>query len=452
MMNEQIGSTNVGSVPRPEQVEDKRENATTGCCFGRWIVAVYEFCKSIKQKYNNWQARKTGNPLSAEPYKQLLRDYNISDVFVAVSGENNKLGQGGLSTIERYQVTGEDNQPHEIAYKSPDISGALNVPAYAMSGDKFLDVVAQKRMNQEKMVIGKLSHPNIISPVFLDEKNEFAATKTVFKARTLSEEEKNSLKEGIASGDDKPGFDFDFEVIESVTTGPGGILLPVADKSLRAHLSEDPLTAVQKDCVIRELTAAIRHMHENGCVHLDIKPESILRKGDKWLLCGFGIARHFSQLYRASQDSMPLMIKTGSSGEILFGTPGYISPQMYARRLLQRSNLDVQELYGPDIFAGKDVPPFTTDARHTDAYSLGIVLFEILTGANPTPDDGSLDNRDFAEIPVFFQQHVDRLLDEHREAIGNYYDVVAGLLKSDCSHRMTVAEAEEHLAQIARAD
>ena len=442
MMNEQMGSINGGSVPLPEQVEDKRENTTTGCCFGRWIVAVYEFCKSIKQKYYNWQAR--------EPYKQLLRDYNISDVFMAPSGENIILGQGMLSSVERYQVTGEDNQPYEIAYKSPDISGALNDHAYAMSGEELLKEVAQERVNQEKQVIAKLSHPNIISPVFLDEKNEFAAKKTVFKTGTLSEEEKNSLKESIPSGKSKP--DFDFEVIESVTTGPGGIPLPVADKSLRAHLSEDPLTAVQKDCAIRELAAAIGHMHKNGYIHLNIKPENILRKGDEWLLCDFGIAMHFSQLYRASEDSMPLMTKSGSSGEILFGTPGYISPQMYARRLLQHSSADVQEFYGPDIFAGKDVPPFTTDARHTDAYSLGIVLFEILTGVNPTPDDEILEKRDFAEIPASYQEHVDMLLDEHREAIGNYYDVVAGLLKSDCSHRMTVAEAEDHLARIARPD
>ena len=450
MTNEQQVSSISDSPPLLDQVRDEKGTTAVGCCFGRWIVAIYEFCTSIVQKSKNWYARKNNNPLSIESYNQSLREYNISDVLVAVSGEDNKLGQGMLGLVERYQMTGENDQPYDIAYKSPDIELAMEVQENDMRYEEYFNEVAQKRLKQEKEVIVALSHPNIISPVFLDGKKEFAAQKTVIKTRTLSEEEKKSLKKEVPLGNNQP--DFDFEIIESVTTGPAGIPLPVADKSLKEHLSGDPLTEAQKDCAIRELTAAVGHMHKNGYLHLDIKPENILRKGDKWLLCDFGVSHHFSELYQSSEDNMPLIIKSESSNEIIFGAPGYLSPQMHARMLLVNSSSYTQQLYGNDLLEGKDVPPFSTDARHTDAYSVGIVLFEILTGVNPTPDPEVFKDKEFTEIPTVFQNHVDRLLDEHREAIGNYYEVVAGLLKSDCSQRMTVAEAEDCLALIARPD
>ncbi len=449
MMNEQLGSSNVGSTPFLEQVEDEKETTTAGCCFGRWIVAVFEFCKSIKQKYNNWQDRRASNRLAIETYKQSLCEYNISDVLMAASGEDKKLGQGTLSIVERYKMTGKDNQPYEIAYKSTDISQSMEVQEYTTSEQRKLKEMAQKRLKQEKDVIVALNHPNIIHPVFLDEKNEFATNKTVIETGTLSEEEKKSLKEGIPV---QLLPDFDFEIIESVTTEPGGIPLPLADKSLKEHLSEHSLTTEQKDCAIRELTAAVGYMHKNGYFHLDIKPDNILRKGDEWFLCDFGVSRHVSELAHVSEDSIPLILESEPSKEIAFGTPGYISPQMYARVLLLHSSQHIVALYGRDLVDGKDVPPFSTDARHTDAYSLGVVLFEILTGVKPTPDHETIEDKEFTEIPALFQKHVDMQLDKHRNAIGTYYEVVAGLLKSDCSQRMTAAQAEERLARIARPD
>ena len=449
MMNEQLGSSNVGSTPFLEQVEDEKETTTAGCCFGRWIVAVFEFCKSIKQKYNNWQDRRASNRLAIETYKQSLCEYNISDVLMAASGEDNKLGQGTLGIVERYEMTGKDNQPYEIAYKSTDISQSMEVQEYTTSEQRKLKEIAQKRLKQEKDVIVALNHPNIIHPVFLDGKNEFATNKTVIKTGTLSEEEKKLLKEGIPV---QLLPDFDFEIIESVTTEAGGIPLPLADKSLKEHLSEHSLTTEQKDCAIRELTAAVGYMHKNGYFHLDIKPDNILRKGDEWFLCDFGVSRHVSELAHVSEDSIPLILESEPSKEIAFGTPGYISPQMYARVLLLHSSQHIVALYGRDLVDGKDVPPFSTDARHTDAYSLGVVLFEILTGVKPTPDHETIEDKEFTEIPALFQKHVDMQLDKHRNAIGTYYEVVAGLLKSDCSQRMTAAQAEERLARIARPD
>ena len=457
MTNEQLGSRSVDFTTPPEQVEDDKRTTTASCYFCNWIVAVYEFCTSIKQKYNNWQTRKAHiksyNQWSKETYNTPLHEYNISDVFVAASGENNKLGQGVFGRVDRYQITGDDNQPDEIAYKYPDISRALQIPIYAMKGEAKLNKTAQECLDSEKEIISKLSHPNIISPVLIDGKKEFAKNKTVITTRTLSEEEKNSLKEHISPAHNLP--DFDFEIIESVTTKPGGIPLPLADTTLGAQLSENSLTVVQKDRAVRGLTAAVGYMHKNGYCHLDIKPANILRKGDEWLLADFGISYHYSALDRGSEDSMPLVITTKSSINIIFGSKNYVSPQMQARFLLLKSEPRIRSSYASDLSKGKDTPPFNTDARHTDAYSLGITLFEILTGVNPTPDKKIkkfFKGKEFDAIPTLYQNHVDELLKQHREAIGNYYEVVAGLLKSDCSQRMTVPEAEDLLTRIAQPD
>ena len=442
MINEHPGSSSVDFRNSP--IQEEGETHLRGCCFGRWIVAVYEFCKSIKQKFINWRVSKT--------YKKSLHEYNISDVLVAVSGEDNKLGQGHHARIDRYQMAGEDNQPLEIAYKTPDISKALTNPLKAGLGETALMEAEQEILAKEMQIMTALSHPNIIKPV--SSKNEIAENSTVIMTRDFSEEEKLSLKQNISSGINVP--DFDFEIIESVTTEVPGIALPLADTTLRAHLSVDSLTVAQKDSVIRALTAAVEYMHKNGFVHLDIKPDNILRKGGEWLLSDFGVAVHFSQLVNGSADYMPLVIesKDGDGAHILFGTVNYKSPQLLARLFLfacgdQATTANVaRELLQPGLIN----PTFYTDARDADAFSLGIVLFEVLTGENPSPDLRLFEGEEVERLPDLFQGHVNKLLETHRDVIGDYYEIVAGLLQSDCSQRMTVPEAENHLARIALPD
>ena len=443
MANVQQGSNSVDF--RNPSIQIAEEEATYLCdrYFGRWIVAVYEFCKSIKQKIINWQVSKT--------YKKLLHEYNISDILVAVSGEDNRLGQGYHGKIDRYQMAGEDNQPLEIAYKIPDISQALINPLEAGVGERLLMKAAQRTLESEMEILSALSHPNIIKPV--SSKNAIAENATVIMTRAFSEEEKVSLKQDIPLGDNTP--DFDFEIIESVTTEAPGIPLPLADTSLRAHLSKDSLdslTAVQKDSAIRALIAAVAYMHKNGYAHLDIKPDNILRKGDEWLLGDFGMALHFSKLNNGSTDRMPLVVINETGVHITFGTVHYMSPQMLARLYLTNcgDRADRVEV-AKKLLAGVRTP-FHTDARDADAFSLGIVMFEVLTGVNPSPDRRLFNHKEVESIPDLFQEHVNMMLKENRDAIGDYYEIVAGLLKSDCRQRMTVTEAENRLARIAQPD
>ncbi len=97
------------------------------------------------------------------------------------------------------------------------------------------------------------------------------------------------------------------------------------------------------------IAAALRHSHERGLIHKDIKPANILvdqQSGDAWLT-GFGLA---SRLPRERQAPAP--------PEVIAGTFAYMAPEQTGR--MNRS----------------------IDTR-SDLYSLGVTLYQMLTGVLP---------------------------------------------------------------------
>lgn len=101
--------------------------------------------------------------------------------------------------------------------------------------------------------------------------------------------------------------------------------------------------------IVGQVADALDYAHKQGIVHRDIKPANILLgEGDWALLSDFGIARMVEGRLRLTQPGIGL------------GTPEYMSPE--------------QGLSGE------------IDGR-SDIYSLGIVLYELLTGKVPFDGD-----------------------------------------------------------------
>lgn len=118
----------------------------------------------------------------------------------------------------------------------------------------------------------------------------------------------------------------------------------VAGTSLREVLRQrGALPPDEALAIARQVAAALGEAHEQGIVHRDVKPANVLLDLDgQAYLSDFGVARSLHT---------PLTM----TGEIL-GTPDYLSPEQ-AR--------------------GESVD------KRSDLYSLGIVLFEMLTGKSP---------------------------------------------------------------------
>ncbi len=127
-------------------------------------------------------------------------------------------------------------------------------------------------------------------------------------------------------------------------------VMPFVDgESLRDRLTrEGSLPWKEAVSIACEIASATQYAHGQGIVHRDIKPGNILLSQGHAIVADFGIARAVS----GTGDDKEL-----TKIEFAVGTPPYMSPE--------------QALSDP-----------TLDGR-SDIYSLGCVLYEMLTGAPP---------------------------------------------------------------------
>jgi eukaryotic-like serine/threonine-protein kinase len=119
----------------------------------------------------------------------------------------------------------------------------------------------------------------------------------------------------------------------------------VEGESLRARLDREGLLPIDRAVrLAREVADALAYAHMHGVVHRDIKPENILVSGGHVRVADFGVAKG---LESAAGE-------TATTIGVILGTPAYMSPEQGAGE---------RELDG-----------------RSDIYSLGCVLYELLTG------------------------------------------------------------------------
>jgi serine/threonine protein kinase len=212
-------------------------------------------------------------------------------------------------------IIGENVGPYRLVEKLGKGGMATVFKAYHPSLDRYVAIKALhpafmehpgfiERFEREAKVVAKLEHPNIVS------------------IYDFSEHE------------DRPYL----------------VLKYVRGETLKARLEKSKLTYKESRHIFRVISSALAYAHQEGVLHRDVKPSNVLiEKGGQIYLADFGLAR----IAETSQTTL--------SGQMMMGTPHYISPEQ-AKGL---GDLD----------------------NGTDIYSLGVMMYELLVGEVPFQAD-----------------------------------------------------------------
>jgi Tol biopolymer transport system component len=158
---------------------------------------------------------------------------------------------------------------------------------------------------------------------------------------------------------------------------PGGTLKQLMGRPMECHQAAELLAPVAR---------ALEHAHQAGILHRDVKPANILLTAQgQAMLSDFGIAKILES--NGSNDTL-----TGTGVGI--GTPEYMAPEQWLGKAEER----------------------------TDIYSLGVVLYELITGMRPFSAD--------TPAAVLLKVHTDPLPSPKRLVAGLSDEAEAILLRA----------------------
>ena len=121
----------------------------------------------------------------------------------------------------------------------------------------------------------------------------------------------------------------------------------IEGETLTQRLVRGPLSATETARLMLDVSEAIHYAHEQGILHRDLKPSNILLdENDNPYVADFGLAK------QATGD--PTLTRSGA----ILGTPAYMAPEQAAGRRGEVSSI-------------------------SDVYSLGAILYHMLTGRPP---------------------------------------------------------------------
>ncbi|XP_076221888.1 uncharacterized protein LOC116426899 isoform X2 [Nomia melanderi] len=189
-------------------------------------------------------------------------------------------------------------------------------------------------------------------------------------------------------------FETNNEMVLVLELAPGGELQMILD---RDEVPDERQVAR----LLRQILDGIAFLHSLNVAHLDIKPQNLVLTGDfpecDVKLCDFGISRYISH---------------GADIREILGTPDYVAPEVLN--------------YEPISLA-------------TDMWSVGVLLYVLLTGCSPFGGDTKQET--FCNISRCRLDFPDDLFEDVSE---DARDLMRKLMIKDPNERLTVTECLQH--------
>jgi calcium-dependent protein kinase len=205
---------------------------------------------------------------------------------------------------------------------------------------------------------------------------------------------------------------------------------PPSQKNGPHRLMSEGLAAL----IMQQLLAAVACCHSQRIIHRDIKPDNILfvnrSKESPLKLIDFGLATTVENAVNSAKEIK--IQRRGLAGFLGKIFPG-CAPQYSSRRMMTRAG--TLHYFSPEMIRGE----YT---EQTDVFSVGIIMYQLLTGIHPFYNPGvddehsvkfKISKRD-VEFPLSFWSHIST----------DAKDLTRRLLLRDPRERITAAEAMKH--------